>query len=193
MPPAEKEVIGSIEASYSRLQSDEEGNLEITFRVGRESRWAARRLAKDLKERAKSGKENLSLSVGDVKRKRSLDANAYCWVLLHKLAEATGLPVTEVYRHHVREIGGNSQTVCIPTQGVDKLREGWSHNGLGWVSETFPSKLDGCTNVVLYYGSSTYDTRQMARLIDNILQDCREQGIETLPPWEVERLKEGWR
>lgn len=186
-------MIGSIEASYSRLQSDEDGNLEITFRVGHESRWAARRLAKDLKERAKSGEENLSLSVGDVKRKRSLDANAYCWVLLGKLAEATGIPKTEIYQHHIREIGGNSQVVCIQTPGVDKLREGWAHNGVGWVTDVFPSKLDGCTNVTLYYGSSTYDTRQMSRLIDNIVQDCREQGIETMTPEELERLKESWK
>lgn len=184
---------GAVRGRFSRLLTAEDGTVELTFAVAADCKWAARRLAKDLRERAAAGREELTVTVEDIRRKRSLDANAYCWVLLHKLAEATGLPVTEVYRHHVREIGGNSQTVCIPTQGVDKLRGGWSHNGLGWVSETFPSKLDGCTNVVLYYGSSTYDTRQMARLIDNILQDCREQGIETLPPWEVERLKEGWR
>lgn len=179
-------------ARFSRLQTGEDGTVELTFAVDAGCKWAARRLAKDLRERRAAGKEAISLTVGEFRQKRSLDANAYCWVLLDRLAEATGIPKAELYRHYVREIGGNSQTVCIPTQGMEKLREGWGHNGLGWVSETFPSKLDGCTNVILYYGSSTYDSRQMARLIDNIVQDCREQGIETMTPAELERLKEDW-
>ena len=54
------------------------------------------------------------------------------------------------------------------------------------------SKLPGCVNVVLYYGSSTYDTAQMSRLIDNIIQDCKAQGIDTRTPEEVARMKEEW-
>ena len=82
--------------------------------------------------------------------------------------------------------------MCIPAKGVDKLRSGWEHNGLGWLTDTMPSKLPGCTNVVLYYGSSTYDTAQMSRLIDLIVQDCREQGIETLPPDKLAGMMEEW-
>ena len=74
-------------------------------------------------------------------------------------------------------------------QAADKLRQGWEHNGLGWVTETMPSKLEGCVNVVLYYGSSTYDTAQMSRLIDNVIQDCKAVGIETMTPMELARLE----
>ena len=133
-----------------------------------------------------------SLEVKEYRKRRSLDANAYCWVLLDKLAQVTGIPKEHIYRAHIKEIGGNSETVCIPTRAVDRLREGWAHNGMGWVTDTMPSKLVGCTCVVLYYGSSSYDSGQMARLIDNIVQDCKEQGIETATPEELERLKEGW-
>ena len=55
-----------------------------------------------------------------------------------------------------------------------------------------PSKLPGCTNVVLYYGSSTYDTAQMSRLIDMAVQACVEQGIETLPPEKLAGMMEEW-
>lgn len=125
-------------------------------------------------------------------KRRSLDANAYFWLLCGKLAESTGIPKTEIYREAIREIGGNTETVCVPTKAAERLVDGWKHNGLGWLADTTPSKLPGCTNVILYYGSSTYDTKQMSRLVDNIVQDCQAVGIETLTPEKLALLKEDW-
>ncbi len=122
------------------------------------------------------------------RKRRSLDANAYFWVLCDRLAEVTHQPKEDIYRHSIRNIGGNSETVCVQECAADKLRSGWEHNGLGWVTDTMPSKLPGCVNVLLYYGSSTYDTAQMSRLIDNIIQDCKAVGIETMTPAELARL-----
>lgn len=75
---------------------------------------------------------------------------------------------------------------------VEKLCNGWEHNGLGWQTDTFPSKIDGCTNVMLYYGSSTYDTEQMSRLITSVVDECKEQGIETRTPEEIANLLSLW-
>lgn len=61
------------------------------------------------------------------------------------------------------------------------------------MTETFPSKIPECTNVQLFYGSSAYDTAQMSRLIDNIVQECKAQGIETMPTEKLDRLKEMWK
>ena len=44
-----------------------------------------------------------------------------------------------------------------------------------------------------YYGSSTYTTDEMSRLLDAVIEDCKAQGIETLPPDEIEHLKEMWK
>lgn len=136
--------------------------------------------------------EKLSIKVGKWRNKRSLDANAYCWVLISRLAEKLKIPKTDIYRNAIREIGGNSDTVCIKTKAVDSLRSGWERNGLGWLTDTMPSKLEGCTNVVLYYGSSTYDSAQMGRLIENIQEECRLQGIETKSAEEVKSLLQQW-
>lgn len=149
------------------------------------------REAKTFTANMKQGKK-YAAEIKEHRERRSLDANAYCWVLMDKLSEVLGKPKTEIYRSYIREIGGNSETVCVVNSAVDKLREGWEHNGLGWQTDTLPSKIDGCTNVVLYYGSSTYDTAQMSRLIDMILQDCREQHIETLPPHKLDAMMEEW-
>ena len=132
------------------------------------------------------------VEIKEHREKRSLDANAYFWVLVDRLAEKLRIPKTEIYRRYIREIGGNNETVCVTAEAADKLRSGWEHNGLGWQTDTMPSKLHGCVRVVLYYGSSTYDTAQMSRLIDLIVQDCQEQGIETLPPDKLAGMMEEW-
>jgi hypothetical protein len=76
----------------------------------------------------------------------------------------------------------------VVDKAVDRLCQVWSRNGLGWQTETFPSKIEGCTNVILYYGSSSYDTEQMSALIDYLVQECKALGIETMPPEEIESL-----
>jgi hypothetical protein len=134
-----------------------------------------------------------AVEVKQHKKQRSLDANAYCWVLIDKLSEKLNVSKTEIYRQAIKEIGGNSETVCVPTKAVNKVCEGWKHNGIGWQTETFKSKIDGCTNVILYYGSSSYNTNQMSMLIDNIVQDCKALDIETLTPKELQVLKDGWK
>lgn len=125
------------------------------------------------------------------RKKRSLDANAYAWVLIDKIAQATGVPKTEVYRQAIREIGGVSDIVAVPDNAVDKFREGWSKQGIGWQTEILDSK-PGYKRIVVYYGSSIYDTKQMSALIDSLVQEAQALGIETLPPAEIARLNSQW-
>ena len=136
---------------------------------------------------------DLSIDIKQWREKRSLDANAYFWTLVDTLAEKLGESITEIYRNAVREIGGNTETYCGLSDAVKKLCAVWIKKGIGWQAETFESKIDGCLNVTLYYGSSEYDTAQMSRLIENIVQDCKAQGIETMTPAELERIKGEWR
>lgn len=134
---------------------------------------------------------DVEVTVKRYRPRRSLDANAYAWVLIDKLADRLRLTKAEVYRNAIRSIGGTSETVCVMDSAVDKLCESWSRHGLGWQTQRFPSKLAGCTNVVLYYGSSTYDSRQMSALIDHLVQDCKAVGIETKPDYEIKSLLRG--
>jgi hypothetical protein len=140
-----------------------------------------------------SQKDKLSIEIKQFRNKRSLDANAYFFVLASKLAERLNVTPEEVYRDCIREIGGNNTVVCVKQEAVENLCEGWSKNGLGWVTEIFPSKLEGCVNVILYYGSSTYDTKQMSLLINQVIERCHEVGgIETKTPAELSILLERW-
>jgi hypothetical protein len=134
----------------------------------------------------------VSVRLDKHRKKRSLDANAYFWVLASELASFTGRKKEDVYRDAIRDIGGNSETVCIKCEAAEKFRKAWEKNGLGWVTEQIPSKLAGCVNVVLYYGSSTYDTAQMSRLIDNIVQDCKAVGVQVMTPNEIADMMSKW-
>lgn len=137
--------------------------------------------------------KDLTIKITPFKAKRSLNANAYSWVLINKLAEKLNISPDEVYRNAIRHIGGVYEIICCQNKAVDKFCKSWQRNGIGWQTEILDSKIDGCTNVVCYYGSSEYDTKQMSRLIDNIVQDCKAVGIETMTPDELERLCDAWQ
>ena len=136
--------------------------------------------------------EKLSIEIKPYRARRSLDANAYFWVLIDKIAENQGVSKEEVYRESIKNIGGNSEIVCVKNEAVERLCEGWRRNGIGWQTDTFQSKIDGCTNVILYYGSSVYDSKQMSLLIDNIIQDCKALGIQTETPEMIAKMKSLW-
>ena len=135
----------------------------------------------------------LNIDIKKYRKKRSLDANAYFWVLVDKLAQVTGYKKIDIYRNAIREIGGVSVVVCVKSEAVEHLCKSWSYGHIGRQTEIMSSKARGCKNVVLYYGSSEYDTKQMSMLIDSIVQDCKAVGIETMTPDELERLKVSWK
>lgn len=133
-----------------------------------------------------------TLTVKEHKEKRSISANNYFWVMVDKLAEKLRMSKTDIYRSYVKEIGGNNDIVCCINKAVSALREAWEARGTGWITETEDSKLDGCTNVRLYYGSSTYNKEQMSRLIELAKQDCIDNDIPTWDEDELQRLCEEW-
>lgn len=133
-----------------------------------------------------------TVEVKELKKRRSLDSNAYAWALLSKLAFTMHEPVKTLYKRYVKDCGGNCETVCVQEQAAKALCEHWSAHGLGWTAETYPSKIPGCVNVNLYYGSSAFDTKQMSVFIDNIVQDCKAVGIKTLDEMEIDRIVTEW-
>ena len=136
--------------------------------------------------------KEVNVEIKQAHKRRSLDANAYAWVLIDKIAAKTGVKKTEVYRNAIRDIGGTSDIICVMDKAVARLREGWEKNGIGWQTDTMKSSINGCTNVVLYYGSSVYDSKQMASLIDSLIQDAEALGIPTITDKEAERLIGKW-
>ena len=136
--------------------------------------------------------ELMQIEIKKYKPKRSLDANAYAWVLIGKIAEKLNRKKIDVYRDYIRDIGSFT-TVCVQDKAVNDLRLLWQNKGLGWLTETDKSKIAGCTNVLLYYGSSSYDTAQMSRFIDMIIEDAKALEIQTETPERLALLKSEWK
>lgn len=121
------------------------------------------------------------------KERRSNDANGMFWSLLGELQEKLKVPKEDLYREYIKDIG-SYEVVPIKNEAVDRFIESWQHNGLGWVCDTTKSKLNGYTNVLAYYGTSTYSKDEMARLLGQVVDDCIAQGIPTKKKEEIESL-----
>jgi hypothetical protein len=145
----------------------------------------------ELTQLTANGKE-LSVEIKPYRARRSLDANSYCWVLCQKLAEKLNCTKEDVYKEAIRK-AGQFDFIAVTETATEQFIKAWQSKGLGWYAEASESKIDGCKKIMVYYGSSVYDSKEMAHLIDYIVSECKEQGIETLPPWEVERLKKEWK
>ena len=145
----------------------------------------------DFRETWEELKDNdCDITVKRYRKKRSLDANAYAWVLIDKIAAKKRIPKAEVYRNAIREIGGVSDFVTVKKNCVKRLQETWTKNGTGWQVEDIGGNTPGWTNLILYYGSSVYDTKQMSDLIESLVQDAQALGIETKSPEYIKSLME---
>ena len=134
----------------------------------------------------------LSVDVKIFRQKRSKNANDYLWELCTKIAENQGITKEEVYRHEIREVGVYA-SLTMDEKYLASFRKAWSDKGIGWfIEKADTGSVAGSSMVFAYYGSSTYDTKEMSRLIDNTVQDCKALGIETLSPAEIALMKEEW-
>ena len=121
------------------------------------------------------------------KEKRSLNANSYFWVLVGKLANVLRLKKDEVYLLMLKDYG---QSMLIPVLKGEKPDGYFKYYEYEKSSVLNGKEADWYR---VFKGSSEYNTREMSVLIDGIVQECKEQDIETLPPNELKSLKESWR
>ena len=137
--------------------------------------------------------EEVEVEIKKAAKHRSLEANRYCWALIDQIAEKTGIKKSEVYRAAIREIGGVSQWADMPTDAVERFRQIWEGHGLGNQVEIVSTDDNtGWCEVVIWFGSSTYDTRQMSALLDSLIQDAEALGIPTITPKEEEKMLQRW-
>lgn len=136
---------------------------------------------------------NLDITIKKHREKRSLDANAYMWVLLQKIADGLSydgyrVDKWDVYLDVLADYGVFTHVIVKPA-AVERVKEEWRA-----VKELGKVTVNGQTGIQLqcYYGSHSYDTKEMSRLIDGVVRLAKEMGIETLPPAELERMKREW-
>lgn len=135
----------------------------------------------------------VSIEIKKASKHRSLSANNYAWALIDKIAAKTGVPESEVYQQAIREIGGVSDYYGMKEEAFEAFSEIWTKGHLGRQVQVIPgSAKPGWINVRAWKGSSDFDSAQMARLIDSLIQEAESQGIPTVTEKEIERMKAQW-
>lgn len=164
-----------------------EDGVRLTLRVAQADVWKARQFVLSAKK-----DKAFTAELKEFRTKRSLDANAYCWQLMDKLACAIGSTKEELYLRYVKECGPFKDFTMTEDE-AKTFRVAWERLGTGWPTEQLDYAPDGERVVVrAYYGSSTYSVKRMSRLIDLVVEDCRNVGIETLTLDKIAMLKEDW-
>jgi hypothetical protein len=137
--------------------------------------------------------KSLIVTIKEYRQKRSLDANAYFWTLCDKVAEKLNTSKEEIYKEKIKECGV-FEIVPLRNDAVERYTAMWGKNGLGWFCEVLgASKLQGYTNVITYFGSSTYNSKEMSRIVESIVEDCRELKIPTVDENELLKMYDAYR
>lgn len=156
------------------------GKVEITFTCDKSILRQFESLKDDI---------DLTVQVKEYRQKRSLSQNAYMWVLLDEIAKAVNRSKEDIYRELVKDYGV-FEIIPLKDEAVKRFNHNWAKNGLGWFTDVLgKSKLKGYTNLIVYYGSSTYDTKEMTRLLDAVINECQELGINTMTLSEIMLLQ----
>lgn len=145
----------------------------------------------ELKKKLDEGKP-LSLELKPLRRARTLSANAFCWILCDEIAKALSKNGTytskeDVYRKAIEDCGTNTYMKFASHEAKEEFAKRWKQNGIGWVTQDI-----GNNELLVYFGSSTYDRSEMSRLIECLVAEAKEQGIKVKASAEIEQMIEEW-
>lgn len=158
----------------SALKDPETGRWDIIFEIEGELSIEGKR------------EDTLEITAKKYRKKRSLDANSYCWVLCTKIAELIGTSKDEVYQEMLQKYGLVQDTpITVKAEvNMNTIPGYWL-----FIKESKDGKWKSYLPI---RGTSTYDSKEMANFIDRVVDEAKEMGIETLPPEELERMVGAW-
>lgn len=133
--------------------------------------------------------EMLSIEAKKYRQKRSLNANAYAWVLMQKIAEVIHSDRESVYIEMLKKYSRDFTFVICKEKAIGKLKE--LYRTCIDLGEVNVNGMEG-HQMQVFFGSSTFDSKSMSVFIDGIVSECKELGIETLSPAELERMTQQW-
>lgn len=118
------------------------------------------------------------------RNKRSLDANAYSWVLQNEIANALRLSKEEVHFEMLKNYG---QRDFISTLADVNIADYYNYYEL---KNTYEKDGKKFKSYIIYRGTHTYNSKEMSIFIDGVVQEARNLGIETLKDKEIKALIE---
>ena len=133
-------------------------------------------------------KEDLQISLEKWREKRSLDQNSYLWKMIDLIAEKLRTDRWSVYLKALRDYGKASYFVVDP-KALDYLKSTIRETEVLGEIEMKDGRMG--VQVACYHGSSTLSTKEFTRLLDGVISDAKELGIETLEEERLRRLSDG--
>ena len=121
--------------------------------------------------------------------KRSKNANNYLWSLINKIAIKIKSTSDEVYRIMLKRY---SSVEMISVRADINIDAYFQNNNIKYYEEAGIIILKNIKykNYKIYLGSSEMNTKQMSRLIDGVIYECKALDIETMAEDYIKRLKE---
>jgi len=127
----------------------------------------------------------ISVEIKVKRKKRSLDANAYYWQLLHQIAQKMRSTDEEIHDMMLRRYG-TFEYIAVTHEVIEPIKR-----TVKIVEEIQAKLINGKPGVILKLirGSHTYNTKEFSILIDGLISECKALGIETMTPDELAQLK----
>lgn len=131
--------------------------------------------------------EKISIDLKKYRNKRSLNANAYAWCLIGRIADIIRAGKDEVYLKMLKRYGQSELVSVLSHIPVDQYFK--------YYEEAGESDLNGKSfkHYRLYKGSSEFDTREMSVFIDGIVSEAKNLGIQTETPEQIANMISLWR
>lgn len=132
------------------------------------------------------------------KEKRSMTANSYLWALIEKIARKLGMSNGDCYCKMIRDYGvsiGGQFVVKEAYPTLDRLHSHQAtkvpHNStLCTITREFQKNDTEWVQYQAFYGSSGYDSKEFSHLLDGVVQEAKDLGIETLDDLKLKELIE---
>lgn len=178
------EIVGKI----TKIESSTDNSIFLTLELPSKNK------ALQLYDKYKNINK-LRIEMKQFREKRSIDANAYAWALMSQLAGVQQTDKESIYelmleRYGQPYINENGSTIKISVlEEIDVSKYGihTKYIGQGHIGDKVFS------HYIVLKGSSEYDSKEMSTFIDGIVYECKEHGIETLTPRELEQMKLDWK
>ena len=122
--------------------------------------------------------EDLDISFDKHRERRGNQANALLWACLGEIAAALRTDAWSVYLYMLERYGRYT-TVLVKAEAVEGLQRVWRETRV-------VGEQDGMTEVLCYYGSSTYDSAEFSRLLDGVVSEMKELGLPPPPSREMQ-------
>lgn len=156
------------------------GQYNITFSINEPSAISEIERIKDC--------EKLSIKAVKHRQKRSLDANGLLWICLGQLAEALHSDKWTVYLQMLKRYGQYTY-ICVRPSAVETVKLQWRESEIVGDIEVNGHKA---VQMLCYYGSSTYNTKEFSTLLDGVISEMKEMGLETPTSEDMRRSLEEW-